>query len=119
MTNGQIQPNFIGNWSSALGHFRCRALNPPKHRMSLSTLQSSCSLRGRAWVCPAPSVMLEVDGSKSNPGRWKIDSGQGEAPGLTDAAMAEIDKRLAEDDSDPDDVVSREIVKEEALPRLL
>ena len=33
--------------------------------------------------------------------------------------MAEIDKRLAEDDSDPDDVVSREIVKEEALPRLL
>ncbi len=42
---------------------------------------------------------------------------QGNEPGLTEAQMVEIDRRLAEDDAAPDDVVSWEEVKEEALRR--
>ena len=42
---------------------------------------------------------------------------QGNEPGLSEAEMAEIDRRLAEDDAAPDDVVPWEIVKEEAFRR--
>ncbi len=46
-----------------------------------------------------------------------LSQGQGNEPGLTETQMAEIDRRLAEDDAAPDDVVSWEEVKEEALRR--
>jgi putative addiction module component (TIGR02574 family) len=42
---------------------------------------------------------------------------RGHEPGLTDAEKAEIDQRLAEDDTAPDDVVSWEEVKAAALER--
>lgn len=42
---------------------------------------------------------------------------QGHEPGLSEAQVAEIDRRLAEDDAAPDDVVSWEQVKAEALGR--
>jgi putative addiction module component (TIGR02574 family) len=43
---------------------------------------------------------------------------QGHAPELTDAMKAELDRRLAEDDAAPDDVVAWEEVKAQALVRL-
>ena len=42
---------------------------------------------------------------------------QGHEPGLTEAQKAEIDARLAEDDAEPDDVVSWDEVKADALKR--
>jgi putative addiction module component (TIGR02574 family) len=42
---------------------------------------------------------------------------QGYQPALTDEQKAEIDRRLADDDAAPDDVVSWEEVKAEALRR--
>jgi len=42
---------------------------------------------------------------------------QGHEPGLTDAQKAEIDRRLADDDAEPDDLVSWEEVKAEAFRR--
>ena len=42
---------------------------------------------------------------------------QGHEPRLSEAQVAEIDRRLAEDDAAPDDVVSWEQVKAEALGR--
>jgi len=42
---------------------------------------------------------------------------EGYEPGLTDAQHAEVERRLAEDGAAPDDVVSWEQVKAEALAR--
>ncbi len=41
----------------------------------------------------------------------------GHVPALTEAQKAEIDRRLAEDDASPDDVIPWEVVKAEALAR--
>ena len=43
---------------------------------------------------------------------------RGDEPGLTPEQTAELDRRLAEDDAAPDDVVPWEHVKAEALARL-
>lgn len=43
---------------------------------------------------------------------------RGYEPELTEEQKAELDRRLAEDDSAPDDVLSWEEVKAEAPPRL-
>jgi putative addiction module component (TIGR02574 family) len=43
---------------------------------------------------------------------------QGHEPGLTEEQMAEIDRRIAEDDAAPDDVVSWDVVRSEALKRV-
>jgi len=42
---------------------------------------------------------------------------QGYEPGLTDSQHAEVERRLADDDAAPDDVVSWEEVKAEAVAR--
>jgi putative addiction module component (TIGR02574 family) len=44
---------------------------------------------------------------------------QGHEPDLTVEQKAELDLRLAEDDANPDDVVSWEEVKAQALARIL
>jgi putative addiction module component (TIGR02574 family) len=43
---------------------------------------------------------------------------RGDEPGLTEEQKAELDRRLAEDDAAPDDVVSWEEVKALALARI-
>ena len=43
--------------------------------------------------------------------------GEGHDPALTEEQKAEIDRRLADDDAAPDDVVTREEIKAEALRR--
>jgi putative addiction module component (TIGR02574 family) len=43
---------------------------------------------------------------------------QGHEPELSDEMKAELDRRLAEDDAGPDDVVPWENVKAEALARI-
>lgn len=42
---------------------------------------------------------------------------QGYEPGLTEEQMAEIDRRIAEDEATPDDVVSWDMVRSEVLKR--
>jgi putative addiction module component (TIGR02574 family) len=48
---------------------------------------------------------------------WDGLLGQGDEPGLSEDQKAEIDRRLAEDDASPDDVVAWEEVRAEALRR--
>ncbi|QDV38739.1 addiction module protein [Tautonia plasticadhaerens] len=48
---------------------------------------------------------------------WEGLGDRGDEPGLTEAQRAEIDRRLADDDASPDDVVTWEEVKSEALRR--
>ena len=48
---------------------------------------------------------------------WDGLIGEGHDPALTEEQRAEIDRRLADDDAAPDDVVTWEEVKAEALKR--
>lgn len=48
---------------------------------------------------------------------WNRLSGEESAPGLDASFKEELDRRLAEDESSPDDVVSWEEVKAQALSR--
>jgi putative addiction module component (TIGR02574 family) len=49
---------------------------------------------------------------------WDRLADQGFEPGLSEEEKAELDRRLAEDDEAPDDVVSWEEVKAQALARI-
>lgn len=46
-----------------------------------------------------------------------LEPDRGDEPGLTEAQRAEIDRRLADDDANPDDTVTWQEVKAEALKR--
>ena len=49
---------------------------------------------------------------------WDRLADQGQEPGLSEEDKAELDRRLAEDDAAPDDVVPWEEVKAQALARI-
>jgi putative addiction module component (TIGR02574 family) len=49
---------------------------------------------------------------------WDRLVAQGDEPGLTEELKTELDRRLADDDATPDDVVPWEEVKAQALARI-
>jgi putative addiction module component (TIGR02574 family) len=49
---------------------------------------------------------------------WERLADQGNEPGLTEEEKAELERRLAEDNAAPDDVVPWEEVKAQALARI-
>jgi putative addiction module component (TIGR02574 family) len=50
---------------------------------------------------------------------WEGLLNEGHEPGLTEEQRAEIDRRIAEDEAAPDDVVSWEEVRSDALKRAM
>lgn len=55
--------------------------------------------------------------SEQQPRGNKADNGTDHRPRLTDEQLQELQRRLADDDANPDDVIPWEQVREEALAR--
>lgn len=82
-----------------------------------ATLARACSMDLRTVLTQIESWSAE-DRLRLMERIWDGLLCEGHEPGLTEEQKAEIDRRIADDDATPDDVVTWEEVKAEALKRV-